>query len=43
MLSVFITPWAKPTACQSAMSSAVRRATSASSAGTGSSSPANWG
>ena len=30
MLSVFITPWQKPTDCQSAISSAVRRVTSRS-------------
>ncbi|CFW04111.1 Uncharacterised protein [Bordetella pertussis] len=30
MLSVFITPWQKPTACQSAIRSAVRRVTAAS-------------
>ena len=35
MLSVFITPWQKPTACQSASSRAVRRLTSVSRASTG--------
>jgi hypothetical protein len=32
MLSVFITPWQKPTACHCATSSAVRCVTAASSA-----------
>ena len=32
MLSVFITPWQKPTACHCAISAAVRRATASSSA-----------
>ena len=32
MLSVFITPWQKPTACHCAISSAVRRVTASSSA-----------
>ncbi len=32
MLSVFITPWQKPTACHCAISRAVRSTTAASSA-----------